>query len=361
MQEVAFDPNLSYTPKINQMNQFQNYLKETAPLIDKWVDIFLSAYLDKSKEISPKLVKYIKLFQEASKGGKRLRGVLVKLGYEIGDHNFKEEVFKVAVAFEIVQTAILSHDDIIDQSSLRRGKPTIYKKLGGDHYAISQTIALGDAAFFLANRLITESNFTADRKNKALNYFNEMMLRTCLGEMLDVEVPLQKDIKDQEVLIISKFKTAWYTVIGPLSVGAILSGADDKLPKIEEFGKNLGIAFQIQDDLLGVFGSSEQTGKSITSDLEEGKATFLISYAQKRANTKQREYLLKYYGRKNLTKEQAEKIREIFIESGALDFCKKKCIKYAEAAKSIILDITNDQKMAKLLESLSDYLIERKF
>lgn len=359
MQQVALDP----------MNQFQLYLRESAPDIDHKINLFLSSYSKKTAEISPKLTKFLNLFKEASKGGKRIRGVLVKLGYELGKSSAvgspktvgMNEILKVAAAFEIFQTAILAHDDVIDQSDLRRGRPTIYKQLGGDHYAISQTIALGDAAFFLAIQLINESDFPVERKNRTIKIFNEMMLRTCLGQMLDIEIPHQrKDFNEGKVLKIAEYKSAWYTIIGPLSIGAILAGADDnKLLKIKEFGKNLGVAFQIQDDLLGVFGSSDQTGKSTSSDIEEGKATLLISYALKEANKEQKHYLITHYGQKVISQDELEKIRQIFIDTKSFDFCKKKCVEYAEAAKMVIHKITNQEKMAKLLLDMSDFLIER--
>ncbi|MBI2600356.1 polyprenyl synthetase family protein [Candidatus Daviesbacteria bacterium] len=362
MQQVAFDSKLSYTPKTYPMNQFLSYLKETAPQIDHQIDLFLTQSLQEIEKISPNLGEFIQIFKEASEGGKRLRGSLVKLGYELFGGDNKAEILKVSVATEIFQTAILAHDDIIDQSLTRRGKPTIYKRLGGDHYGISQTIALADAAFFLANKLIAESEFDEGKKNSALKVFNSMMLKTCLGEILDVEIPHKKKvIKIDDVMIISQFKTAWYTIIGPLSMGAILAGIDeDKLAAIEEFGKNLGTAFQIQDDILGVFGDEEKIGKSASSDIEEGKATLLIYYALNFANKEQKRYLDKFYGKKGLTDKQIQEIRQIFINTGSLDFSTKKCIKYCGVAKKIIPEIINEKDKMGFLIDMSQFLIERK-
>ncbi len=348
------------------MDRFPNYLKKSAKKVDLQLNTLLEQAKKEAVEISPKLVPLVEVFADSCKGGKRVRGMLVMLGYEITNSEFKVqnselEITKVAAVYEIFQTAILSHDDVIDQSPLRRGKPTIYRRLGGDHYAISQTITIGDIGFFLAMKILAETNFPALRKNKAIEFFSKSMLKTGLGQSLDIELsrPGKKD--EEDALKISLYKTAWYTIIGPMSVGAILGGASKKqLDGILEFGKNLGIAFQIQDDILGVFGQEEDLGKSINSDIEEGKNTLLLTQALKRANKQQVEYLEKHYGQGVISQEEFMKIREIFESSGALDYVSSKAVEYARKAKGATSEITDDEDCLHLLNKLADFLINRR-
>jgi len=359
---------------------FQTYLQSSAQRIDQELDSFYQKWRQEVGEINPKLLPLLDLAIDASQGGKRLRGTLIKLGYEIalssmssssltgGSNNMDSrlhgndnpEIYKVAVAYEIFQTAILAHDDIIDKSPLRRGKPTIYAALGGDHYATSQAICLGDIGFFLAFQIFAQSNFDPAKKSQAIEYFSKTMLDTGFGQMLDVELPKHSDTKEEDILMIYRYKTAWYTIVGPLEVGARLAGADQKLiDNIKVFGEALGIAFQIQDDILGVFGSEYALGKSITSDIEEGKLTLLYLKALENATPDQKDYLAKNYGQGSINNDQLTMIKKIFENTGSLKYTQDKAEKYVSEAKKVITDITDHTDHIKLLNEMADYLIKR--
>lgn len=345
---------------------FKSYLNEAALEIDQEMDRFFGIWSEEVESVSPSLVPLAKVFTENCGGGKRLRGALVKLGYEIGGANLfhlegGKEVLKVAAAVEIFQTAILAHDDIIDQSPLRRGKSTIYRQLGGDHYGISQTIVLADVGFFLSVRLIGQTDFPAEYKNKATNVFAQTVINTGLGEILDVELPhLKGERIEKDVVTIHKLKTSYYTIIDPLQLGAILAGASDNtLKAIGEFGEALGVAFQLQDDILGVFGDEKTLGKSVTSDIKEGKNTLLIIEALKMANEDQKKVLDRYYGKGNVGDTGLQEVRKVFIDTGALDKSRKEALKYVATAKKVIPQITEDLKKAELLSQMADFLIER--
>lgn len=365
--------NFKQSLKFSLHSNFKSYLKEAAEQVDRQIDQFFNIWRKEVEEVSPSLAPLAEVFIENCDGGKRLRGALVKLGYEVGGANLDhleggQEILKVAAAVEIFQTAILAHDDIIDQSPLRRGKPTIFRQLGGGHYGISQTIALADIGFFLSVRLIGQADFPAEyehssssNKNKAINAFAQTVINTGLGEVLDVELPhLKGERLEEDVITIHKLKTSYYTIIDPLQLGAILAGADENtLKAIEEFGQSLGIAFQIQDDILGVFGDEKTLGKSVTSDIEEGKNTLLITEALKKANSEQRQVLDKFYGKGNVGQEGLEQVRKVFMDSGALDKSRLEALKYVESAKKVILKITKDQEKAGLLSQMADFLVER--
>ena len=339
---------------------FGSYLKTSAAEIDQEIDKLLRVWNEHVKKTSHRLLKLSELFAQHCEGGKRLRGMLVRLGYELMGTPYSPEILKSAAAFELFQTAILIHDDFIDLSSTRRGRPTLHKALGGNHYAISQAICLGDIGFFLAEKLITGSNFPEDRKNRALASFIQTMLDTALGESLDIELAHSHDISEEDILTIFRLKTARYTIVGPLHLGAILGGADEKLLKeLVVLGEALGIAFQVQDDILGVFGDEKTLGKSVTSDIEEGKQTLLISYALEHAAAKQREVLKKYYGKGKIGDSELGQIREIFRQTGALQYSQKKADQLVDEAKKIIDKIEVPAGKKQLLSEMADYIIKR--
>jgi geranylgeranyl diphosphate synthase type I len=343
---------------------FQLYLQESASEVERELESLYDLWRKDAKKVSPVLLPLIDITIEACKGGKRVRGALVKLGFELANDSgqSQKDIIKVGAAFEIFQTAILAHDDIIDKSPLRRGKPTIYKALGGDHYAISQTICLGDVGFFHAMEIISKTNFPEKNKNLALQSFSRTMLETALGEILDVEIPhLKTQRQEKDVITISHLKTARYTITGPLLLGAILAGSEKKLlTALKEFGDNLGVAFQIQDDILGVFGTEGEIGKSVTSDIEEGKNTLLITESLKKATPKQKATLEELYGRESLTPEQINQVKEIFEATGALDYSRALALEYVGEAKKLIPEVSNNQAHQNLLNQMADYLIERK-
>lgn len=339
---------------------FRNFLDSVALEIDQELERIFVGWRREISEVDKRVLKLLEASIQASKGGKRLRGALVKLGYEIAGGSRESQILTAAAAFEIFQTAILAHDDIIDKSPLRRGVPTIYQSLGANHYAISQTICLGDIGFFLAFQLLSESNFSPTDKAEAVKAFSKTMIDTAFGQMLDVELSGLAQREERDVLEIAKFKTARYTVVGPLQLGASLGGGSESLLKtLRLFGENLGIAFQIQDDILGVFGDEKVLGKSVSSDISEGKNTLLIVYALKNAEEEGKTRLKALYGKTDISDKEADEVRKIFKESGALDYSVGVALKYVTAAKKLIPQITKDSEKQKLLEQAADYLVNR--
>ncbi len=342
--------------------QFSSYLSSSVPKIDKALFEILVRWEREIATVHPLLTPLIRSFTVSCQGGKRLRGVLVRLGYELAGGKPDNEIFKIAAAYEIFHTAILTHDDIIDRSVLRRGKPSLYNALGGDHYGISQAISLGDAGFFLALKTIAVSSFSSDVKDRAIRIFVDSMLDTAMGEMLDVALPKEQDIpKEGDVLAIATYKTARYSFAGPLTLGAALAGADKKLlSNLEKLGENLGITYQIQDDILGVFGDEGTLGKSAVSDMQEGKLTLLFIHAKDHADKNQSMILRRYYGKKNLSKVEAEKVKDIFIQTGSLEHSRQKVKYYTEHAKAAIPKLTENVYLQKVFVQLADFLVDRK-
>ena len=342
----------------------EKYLKEAADNIDNCINEFDKREMSLLIKVSPKLEKLYAEFSKANGGGKRLRGMLVMLGYEMIKGEATSDILQPALAYEIFQTAILGHDDIIDKSPIRRGQDSIYfalQKKYGEHYGISQTICLGDIGLFNSSILILNSNFDSTAKFNAISSFIDTQLKTGIGELLDVELPYQKETATiEDILTVYEYKTSHYTIIGPLHLGAILAGANTEVLKsLESFGKNLGIAFQLKDDVLGIFGNEEKIGKSVSADIEEGKITCLWYYAIKNSNEEQTKLLQKSYGKGIISSSEIENIRQIFIDTGALEKTNKLIYSYVLEAKQKISEISISETYKDLLIQLADYMVGR--
>jgi geranylgeranyl pyrophosphate synthase len=341
-------------------SDFQEYLQSSSGEIKKELTSYLSLWEEKTIKSSPDLQQPLNQFISRTFGGKMLRGTLVKLGYELITNTSAHSILKPACAYEIIHTALLTHDDIIDQSSMRRGQPALHLLQKDKHYGISLALCLGDLGLLLATNMVSESDFPEKEKMKALNNFLQIITDTVLGEMLDVKASHSITRTEKQILQIHEKKTAQYTITGPLSLGAILAGASDtQLRYINEFGKPLGIAYQLHDDLLGIFADKKVVGKSVTSDIEENKSTLLIVYAQQHATEKQQEIIKKYYGKKNITADQHEQIKKVFENSGALSYSREKIASLSRQAKAIVPEITNDKKSQLLLLQLADLATTR--
>ncbi len=340
---------------------FKTYLQHSASQIEPALDSVLASWQKDIEKNQPMLTPLSKIFAEQCQGGKRLRGTLVKLGYELAEGKNYTAILQPAVALEIFQTAILAHDDIIDKSELRRGKPSLYQSLGGNHYGVSQTICLGDLGFFLSTELLATGDFPTEIKNQAVVLFTKIIQQTIRGEMIDILLPTQKSFTKNAIISLASLKTASYSISGPLTIGAVLAGANEKLlTQMRLFGENLGIAFQIQDDILGIFADKITLGKSNMSDIQEGKRTLLIWYAKQKANDSQKKILDTIYGKISVTKTDVAKIKEIFIQTGAYEYAVGEVLHYTQKARTYIPKLIEDSLKQNLLQDLTTFLLERK-
>lgn len=345
---------------------FHDFLQTSANEINHQLESLFKELNKEVDQISSRLLPHILALNEACSGGKRIRGALVKLGYEMANGKRQianGEVLKISAAYEIFQAAILAHDDIIDKSLLRRGRPSLYAQFGAGHMGISKAICLGDIGFFLAFKLITTANFPDKHKNNALKIFSSSMLDTGIGELLDVELS-QKELSEshiQDIISIYKFKTAHYTIAAPLLLGAVLSGSNDKrLQAIRNFGQNLGIAFQIQDDINDIFSEKNRLGKETGGDIKEGKGTLLYVYAKAKADSTNKSLLKKYYGNPKITKPEIATVKNIFLTSGALEYARSEALSYSQKAKEYIPEITVDKKYGQMLLEMTEFLLSSK-
>lgn len=358
--------------KIKVMYDFLNYYLKVKGSYEKRMNEYNdSLVLDSDNRF---ICEALDLFRTSNSGGKFLRGALIALGYQ----SFKDDdkYIPLGMAFEIFQTSILIHDDIIDMADVRRGISTIpvrYQSIYSEpkknkdsfkfkqkQMADSMALCLGDLGFYLANKIIVQ-NYKGEELAKILDYYTNVVIKTCHGEMIDVILPFfaefygDSDNLEDHVMEIYKLKTAWYSVVGPFCLGAILGGLDeDKTSVLEDALMNLGIAFQIKDDLLGIYGDEKMIGKSVSSDISEFKQTILYAYT---VNTEYKDELIDLYGKGNLSKSDIEKVREIFEKSLAKKYAEDKMEELFKTSFERILNINFiDTSKKKILLGFAEYL-----
>ncbi|EKD46718.1 MAG: Geranylgeranyl pyrophosphate synthase, partial [uncultured bacterium] len=275
-------------------------------------------------------------------------------------------------AIELVHMFLLVHDDIIDRGDLRHGEQTLHKVFGkkyskkittekAAHFGDSMAIIAGDMLHAIANRIILESGFSCKEMNQALLQLQKVVATTIIGQSQDIAIEYDKNASKKDVLAMYTNKTARYTFEGPLHIGAILAGCNDKktLQALSEYALPLGIAFQIQDDILGVFGDQQKMGKSVASDIEEGKQSLLVVQARETGSLIQRKQLGSILGKKNLSQKEIIAFQNILKSTGALEYSKKKANEHIDKAKTELEKIIIKKEARKFLVGLAEYLEER--
>ncbi|MDG1933832.1 MAG: polyprenyl synthetase family protein [Flavobacteriales bacterium] len=282
-------------------------------------------------------------------GGKRIRPILLLISYQLFNDNI-ERAFSPAKAIEIFHNFTLLHDDIMDKAPLRRGKITVHKKWNNNIAILS-----GDVMMIHAYKLLTqvESKYL----KTILNIFNKAAIEVCEGQQWDMDFESTDDVLLIDYMKMIEFKTA-VLLAASLKIGAVLADANDKDQNhLYEFGLNMGIAFQLKDDLLDVFGTSKLFGKKIGGDILANKKTFLYLKALQISDISTKLKLKKLYTSKDEYDTKVEKVKNIFldlnIKKHTLDLMKAY---YIKAMKH--LDAIDSDKKSPLID-FADKLMQR--
>ena len=337
----------------------KNIFLDSKEKIDNKIDEILDNEIKKYSD-NEFIKSSLEELKRLSKGGKRVRGYLIKLGqmlYGKDDDSFID----LAAAIEIFQTAILIHDDIIDEADKRRGLDTINAKYKG-HIGVSKAICIGDLGFFISYRIINNSNASKELKDEIIRVYSKTLHNTVNGEIIDIELPLKsleyhKNMDEKIIYDIYVNKTAWYTIIGPTLIGAASCGiSKDDEEKLIEMGIYLGIAFQIKDDLLGLYSNQTKMGKTL-NDIKEKKQTIIYKYAIDNANVDELSLLEKYYGKQDISKKETDLVLDIFEKTGARKNAEDLVLYYTNKGIDIInkMDVQNKE----LFIDFANYLLKR--
>ncbi len=302
--------------------------------------------------------------------GKRLRPILMITAYRAAGGADEAAILAASCCLELTQTMLLIHDDIMDKSDLRRGRPSVHadfaQRYGGHvsdpaHFGVALAIAAGDMAGQLAVRSLCGAPFGADCQVRALDVYTAMTRDVCYGQVLDMHAgDGAMAVTEKDVLTISRYKTARYTTEGPLHLGAVLACAsDDVLAVLSAYALPLGQAFQLQDDLLGVFGREEETGKPADADIKQGKRTLLVLKALEWATPVQQTAIAAALGNAAATSGQIAAAREALAESGARQYCKQRAADLATESRRALERAELEPRGRAVLPGLIDYMVRR--
>lgn len=260
-----------------------------------------------------------------SLGGKRIRPALLIMACDLFEGDVASAL-KPAAAIEIFHNFTLLHDDIMDRSELRRGQPTVHMK-----YNESIAILSGDVMSILASRLMNQAPGVV--LNLVHDIFTKTAMQVCEGQQLDMNFEELLTVPVEDYLHMIELKTA-VLIAASLKIGAILGGASQKdAEDLYEFGRNLGQAFQLQDDLLDTYGDKQLTGKKTGTDIVDNKKTFLMIRALEEASPSQKEELTQWLSRKDFNKkEKIAAVTEIFDQIGIRELTEKKIHDFYELA-----------------------------
>jgi geranylgeranyl diphosphate synthase, type I len=260
--------------------------------------------------------------------GKRLRPLFAYAGIKSAGGSLTPATTKAISSLELLQACALIHDDLMDGSDTRRGKPSIHRHFESIHvqdelegfapaYGLASAVLLGDLALVWSNQLLNTSGISADALRRVMPIFDEMRVELMAGQFLDIHEQTQKNTDLARSVKIARYKSGKYTIERPLHLGAVLAGdaAPSLLAALSEYGLPLGEAFQFRDDLLGVFGDPSVTGKPAGDDLREGKRTALITDAK--CTDAMKAESRKYFGKNDIDEKGVAILQEMIISTGA--------------------------------------------
>lgn len=361
----------------NQKDYAKMRLQQFKNEIDKSLDEYFEEERTKVQKIynNPHSLAVIDALSSiVTRGGKRARGAFVYYTYQMMGGRDLKTAMNVAMAIEIIHAYLLIEDDFMDISDSRRGGPTAHKMLEqyhtenftrGDtkHFGASMAMLACIVGSHMAMKLLNDQDIdpvTLQRLNQNLN---AKLVITGHGQTKDVVNELADNVTEEDVFNVLHWKTAAYTYENPIHTGAILAGATDAdLDDLSKYAIPGGIGFQIQDDILGVFGETDNTGKSNMDDIKEGKYTLLVSEAMMKGNDEQIAILKSALGNRELTEEDHKKVQQIFIDTGSLEYSKEKAIEQVKISKDELLKFAKpewNEEGLNYLIGIADYMIDR--
>ena len=289
-------------------------------------------------------------------GGKRIRPLLVLMSADLFGHKYKEAV-SAALAIEIFHNFTLVHDDIMDSAELRRGSVTVHNK-----WNINTGIISGDVMLIKAYQALEE--YENPLFSKLTKLLNKTALEVCEGQQYDIDFEEKEDVNQNNYLEMIRLKTA--VLIGcALKMGALIADAsDDDLEAIYEFGELLGIAFQIQDDYLDVYGDSISFGKKIGGDIIENKKTILFHHAMSNGSINEKKELLKWYDKRTVNEignKKIDVVKSIFDKTNAREACMKLIKDYTIKAFNKLSHLGISQEAKTLFKNFGNNLMKREF
>lgn len=287
-----------------------------------------------------------------NRGGKRVRGSLAMESYYLHGGADKVAALGAARVVELIQAYLLIMDDIQDRSKLRRGGPAVHVQLAAlhdGHYGVAQAMNVAMLASHRALDELMALPVPDSVKARTARLLSHDISVTIVGQINDLYNQIAAEtITEKEIIKTLTWKTAYYTFISPMELGACLAGSERLSDRLRTYAVNAGIAFQIHDDISGVFGDKKELGKSTNDDIREGKATLLAVYARRNSTPAQQSILIKTLGNSQATAQECDNIRQIFDNVGARRYASEQVQKYINAAE-LVLDANAENSLLHLV------------
>lgn len=357
---------------LSPLTSFQTKLADYKTVIDHDIEKYCSTVDKRTLETYG---NYSLLVSKAytdllKRGGKRIRGVLTMVGYEMCGGIDSKMIVQAARAIEMMHAYMLIIDDIQDRAELRRGGPSVQKMLESNHVeqkwqgdAAHTGVSLALNAALLgshgAELVLSNLEIEPELRLKALNIMNHTMIVTAHGQTNDIVNEIIESATLEQIETVMQWKTAHYSFLNPIHMGMVLAGAPcEDTNAITQYALNLGKAFQITDDLLVVSGEDD-SGKNPMDDIREGKQTLLTLHSLK--NSPDADFLKKCLGNTQLTQTDFEKCQQIFVQSSAVDYSNSKAEEYISAARKSLSQNAErwDKASVVFLDELTQYLYKR--
>jgi geranylgeranyl diphosphate synthase type I len=337
--------------------------------VQKRLDDFFAHQSDVLEAVSTDVAPMMEAVSTLLRGGKRLRPAFCYWGWRGAGGHDGPEIIDACAALELFQGAALIHDDVMDGSDTRRGMPSVHRRFAGLHrgnawlgapesFGVAGAILCGDLCLCWSDELISCTAVPADRLTRGRAVYASMRTQLMGGQYLDMLEQARANEPDggtvERALNVIRFKSAKYSVEHPLLLGGALAGADDALmAAYSAYGVPLGEAFQLRDDVLGVFGDPAETGKPAGDDLREGKRTVMIAAALERATPAQAATVRRHLGDPRLDAAGVETLREVLVDTGALDEVERRIADLTERALAALAGSSVTEPARPVLRDLA--------
>jgi len=350
---------------------FDGYFRRTKKLLLDDLDEFLTAKRRDMAGLKPRGTDVLRRLAEFTRKGKMIRGGLVSLGSEMAGGRICRAAVRAGTAFELIQSGLLIHDDIMDKDARRRGAPSVHEQYAllaespgtpeAAHFGTSMAICAGEIAIFLAFEAL--AGLPGPGKNTAAvqKLFAAEFGLVGLGQMRDIQAGTSTlPLEERDVLDIYRYKTARYSFSLPLSAGWMLAGRRGSvLPKLQRLGEDLGLVFQIKDDDLGLFGSEKTLGKPVGSDVRQGKKTLFHLRLLDRASGPDLDRLSAGFGRQDASKQDIDFVRELAVRLGVREDVRRVMERFGRRAAAAIRGLPIAGTHHAILQALLDYSLTR--
>lgn len=356
------------------MMNFVEYTKKYKPKINKVIN---SIYEQKINSVQNHFLRdyYRELKDYFLAGGKRIRPLLCIAAYRAFSDKNDDRILIPCVGTEFLHNASLIHDDIIDKDKLRRGEPSFhyryreyhqknnYKRMKAEDFGTSIGIIGGDSAFFIGLEAYLNNEFDSNLNIKAVELYKQGFIEIANGVLIETDIVNKNELTMEDYIQMVSLKTG-ALIEKSILIGGTYAHIDEKYKKLFSiYGMNLGIIFQIIDDILGTFGDETKTGKPTDSDIKEGKKTCLLIEALNNLSIKDKQTLLKIIQKQKITDEEVIKVKELFKKANAVVNCRDLADSYYKEAMETLNELKNviNKEEFEFFENLLTFVAEREF